>query len=151
MTHYDSTLKTSNKMKEKKQIKWRIELTEHQLRLMAQCVEDCHRFIGGQMELSNSTSCLKHCRHLGEELHTLKPFVTPELGRGASYGWSGGSCPNDNQRKFIAETYYLYREIYHQVTLDKAKDKDMDWNVYLGETLTCKDSGEPIKVERVEL
>ena len=133
-------------MKEKK---WRIELTEHQLMLMAKCVEDCSRFISGQMELSNSTSCLKHCRHLGEELHTLKPFVTPELGRGASYGSSGGSCPNDNQRKFIAETYYLYREIYHQVTLDKAKDKDMDWNVYLGETLTCKDSGEPIKVERL--
>ena len=130
--------------------KWRIELTEHQLMLMAKCVEDCSRFISGQMELSNSTSCLKHCRHLGEELHTLKPFVTPELGRGASYGWSGGSCPNDNQRKFIAETYYLCREIYHQVTLDKAKDKDMDWNVYLGETLTCDESGEPIKVERVE-
>ena len=134
-------------MKEKK---WRIELTEYQLMLMAKCVEDCSRFISGQMELSNSTSCLKHCRHLGEELHTLKPFVTPELGRGASYGWSGGSCPNDNQRKFIAETYYLYREIYHQVTLNKAKDKDMDWNVYLGETLTCNESGEPIKVERIE-
>ena len=134
-------------MKEKK---WRIELTEHQLMLMAKCVEDCSRFISGQMELSNSTSCLKHCRHLGEELHTLQPFVTPELGRGASYGWNGGSCPNDHQRKFIAETYYLYREIYHQVTLDKAKDKDMDWNVYLGETLTCNESGEPIKVERIE-
>ena len=133
-------------MKEKK---WLIELTEHQLMLMAKCVEDCSRFISGQMELSNSTSCLKHCRHLGEELHTLKPFVTPELGRGASYGWNGGSCPNDHQRKFIAETYYLYREIYHQVTLDKAKDKDMDWNVYLGETLTCNESGEPIKVERI--
>ena len=133
-------------MKEKK---WRIELTEHQLMLMAKCVEDCSRFISGQMELSNSTSCLKHCRHLGEELHTLQPFVPPELGRGASYGWNGGSCPNDHQRKFIAETYYLYREIYHQVTLDKAKDKDMDWNVYLGETLTCNESGEPIKVERI--
>ena len=118
--------------------------------LMAKCIEDCSRFIGGQMEVSNSTTCLKHGRHLGEELRTLQPFVTPELERGASYGWNGGSCPNENQRKFIAETYYLYREIYHQVTLDKAKDKDMDWNVYLGETLTCKDSGEPIKVERVE-
>ena len=133
-------------MKEKK---WRIELTEHQLRLIANCVEDCHRFIGGQMELSNSTVCLEHSRHLGEELSKLQPFVTPELGRGASYGWNGGSCPNDHQRKFIAETYYLYREIYHQVTLDKAKDKDMDWNVYLGETLTCNESGEPIKVERI--
>ena len=147
MTHYDSTLKTSNKMKEKK---WRIELTEHQLMLMAKCVEDCSRFISGQMELSNSTSCLKHCRHLGEELHTLQPFVTPELGRGASYGWNGGSCPNDHQRKFIAETYYLYREIYHQLTLEAAKHKDMWWNVYLGETLTCDESGEPIKVERID-
>ena len=130
--------------------KWRIELTEHQLMLMAKCIEDCSRFIGGQMELSNSTTCLKHGRYLGEELRTLQPFVTPELGCGASYGWNGGSCPDENQRKFIAETYYLYREIYHQVTLDKAKDKDMDWNVYLGETLTCKDSGEPIKVERID-
>ena len=147
-TNKDIVIGEEKNMKEKK---WRIELTEHQLMLMAKCIEDCSRFISGQMELSNSTSCLKHCRHLGEELHTLQPFVTPELGRGASYGWNGGSCPNDHQRKFIAETYYLYREIYHQVTLDKAKDKDMDWNVYLGETLTCKDSGEPIKVERVEL
>ena len=134
-------------MKEKK---WRIELTEHQLRLIANCVEDCHRFIGGQMELSNSTACLKHGRHLGEELSTLQAFVTPLLERGASYGWNGGSCPDKNQRKFIAETYYLYREIYHQLTLEAAKHKDMGWNVYLGETLTCDESGEPIKVERIE-
>ena len=130
--------------------KWRIELNEHQLRLIANCVEDCHRFICGQMELSNSTACLKHGRHLGEELSTLQAFVTPLLERGASYGWNGGSCPNDNQRKFIAETYYLYREIYHQLTLEAAKHKDMGWNVYLGETLTCAESGEPIKVERIE-
>lgn len=134
-------------MKEKK---WRIELTGHQLMLIANCVEDCHRFIGGQMELSNSTACLKHGRHLGEELSTLQAFVTPLLERGASYGWNGGSCPDDNQRKFIAETYYLYREIYHQLTLEAAKHKDMGWNVYLGETLTCDESGEPIRVERVE-
>ena len=134
-------------MKEKK---WRIELTEHQLRLIANCVEDCHRFIGGQMELSNSTACLKHGRHLGEELSTLQAFVTPLLERGASYGWNGGSCPDANQRKFIAETYYLYREIYHQLTIEAAKHKDMGWNVYLDETLTCSESGEPIKVKKIE-
>ena len=134
-------------MKEKK---WRIELTEHQLRLMAQCVEDCHRFIGGQMELINSTACLKHYCQLSEELGKLQPLVTPEIGRGASYGWNGGLCPNDNQRKFLAETYYLYREIYHQMTLEAAKYKDMGWNVYLGETLTCNESGEPINIERIE-
>ena len=85
-------------MKEKK---WRIELTEHQLRLIANCVEDCHRFIGGQTELSNSTACLKHYRELSEELDKLQPLVTPELGRGSSYGWDGGTCPDDNQRKFM--------------------------------------------------
>ena len=134
-------------MKEKK---WRIELTEHQLRLMAQCIEDCHRFIAGQMELSNSTADLEHYCELSEELGKLQPLVTPLLGRGASYGWNGGSCPNENQRKFLAETYYLYCEIYHQLTLEAAKHKDMNRNVYLGETLTCDESGEPIKVERIE-
>ena len=133
-----------------KENKWRIELTEHQLRLIANCVEDCHRFIGGQMELSNSTSCLTHHLELSEELRKLQPLVTPRLGRGASYGWNGGSCPNEDQRKFLSETYYLYREIRHQITLDEAKYEDMGWNVYLGDTLTCKDSGEPIKVERIE-
>ena len=133
-----------------KQKKWRIELTEHQLRLMAHCIEDCHRFIGGQMELSNSTSCLTHHLELSEELGKLQQFVAPNLGRGASYGWSGGSCPNENQRKFLAETYYLYREIYHQMTIEDAKHNYIGWNVYLGETLTCDESGEPIKVERIE-
>ena len=102
------------------------------------------------MELNNSTVCLEYYRELSDELSKLQPLVTPLLGRGASYGWNGGSCPDDYQRKFIAETYYLYREIYHQLTLEAAKHSDMGWNVYLGETLTCKDSGEPIKVERVE-
>ena len=134
-----------------KEKKWRIELTEHQLRLIANCVEDFHRFIGGQMELSNSTTCLKHGRHLGEELSTLQAFVTPLLERGASYGWNGSSCPYKPQRKFIAETYYLYREIYHQIVLEKAKRMNMSCNVYIDETLTCDESGEPIKVERIEL
>ena len=130
--------------------KWIIELTEHQLQLIAKCVEDCHRFIGGQMELSNSTSCLTHHLELSQELCKLQKFVTPLLERGASYGWDGGSCPNYNQRRFLAETYYLYREIYHKITLDVAKYVDMRCNVYLDETLTCSESGEPIKVERVE-
>lgn len=133
-----------------KQKKWRVELTESQLWLIANCVEDCHRFIGGQMDLYNSTSCLKNYCELIEELGKLQPLVTPLLSRNASYGWNGGSCPDDYQRKFIAETYYLYREIYHQLTLEAAKHRDMGWNVYLSETLTCSESGEPIKVERIE-
>ena len=102
------------------------------------------------MELINSTACLTHHLELSEELGKLQPLVTPQLECGASYGWNGGACPNDNQRKFLAETYYLYREIRHQIALDEAKYKDIGLNVYLGETLTCDESGEPIKVERIE-
>lgn len=130
--------------------KWRIELNEHQLRLIANCVEDCHRFISGQTELINSTACLEHYKSLSEELNRLQPLVTPLLVHGASYGWNGGHCPNKEQRRFIAETYYLYREIYHQMNIEESKHKDISWNVYLGETLTCGESGEPIKVEMIE-
>ena len=130
--------------------KWRIELNEHQLRLIANCIEDCHRFISGQTELSNSTACLEHYKELREDLNRLQPLVTPSLGHGASYGWNGGSCPNKDQRRFIAETYYLYREIYHQIEIETAKHTDKWWNVYLFETLTCGESGEPIKVEMIE-
>lgn len=126
--------------------KWRIELTEHQLRLIANCVEDCHRFIAGQTELYNSTACLRHYMELTYGLDKLKPFVTHKIGRGASYGWNGGSCPNGRQRKFIAETYYLYRKIRERIWIENSPLG----NKYLSETLRCKESGEPIKVERIE-
>ena len=125
-------------------------MNEHQSRLIANCVEDCHRFIAGQMGLSNSTVYLQHYCELSDELDKLQHLVTPLLEFGASYGWNGSSCPYKPQRKFIAETYYLYREIYHQLILDMSKNKNMYCNVYLDETLTCDESGEPIKVERVE-
>lgn len=127
--------------------KYRITLTEAQLRLMAECVEDCHRFMAGQLELCNTTSRLDNYEELAHELAALQPLVTPELSLGSSWKWSGGLSQNDLQRKFIAETYYLYREIYHRLTTERAKEVNMSGNVYLGETLRCEDSGEPIKIE----
>lgn len=49
-------------------------------------------------------------------LRELQPLVTPALGCGSSYSWNGGHCPNEQQRKFIAQTYYLYREMRHRLT-----------------------------------
>lgn len=132
-------------------MKYKLELTEEQLMLMAQCVEDCHRFASGQAELTNTTSELKNSRELEDRLQELEPLIVPELERGASYGWSGQSCPDKYQREFIAKTYYLYREIYHQVISEKQRRQGgFGWNVYLGETLRCKDSGEEIKVTPIE-
>ena len=125
-------------------------MTESQLRLIAKCVEDCSRFASGQTEMGNTIGYLRNSSSIRDVLRTVKPIVTPGLEPNASYGWNGGSCPRKLQRGFIAKTYYLYREILHCLTVERNKEEDMSWNVYLGETLRCADSGEPIKLEVVD-
>ena len=127
--------------------KYQITLTEEQLMLMAHCVEDCSRFAAGQTELDNTLLFIDKYPHfeLRRSLRDLQPLVTPSLGREASYGWNGSSCPNEEQRKFIAQSYYLYREIYHQHNLAEGID-----NVYTSETLRCKDSSETIQVKVID-
>jgi hypothetical protein len=132
-----------------KKTKWRLTLTEPQLRLISQCVEDCSRFASGQTEMGNTIGYLHNSSSIRDVLRTVKPIVTPGLEPNASYGWNGGSCPRKLQRGFIAKTYYLYREILHCLTVERNKEEDMSWNVHLGETLRCADSGEPIKLEVV--
>lgn len=132
-------------------MKYKIELTEEQLMLMANCVEDCHRFAAGQAELTNTTSVLKNSRELQNILQGLECLIVHEPMRGSSYGWSGQSCPDKYQREFIAKTYYLYREIYHQVISERHRRQGgYEWNVYIDATLRCKDSGEKIKVTPIE-
>ena len=130
----------------KEEQKYTLTLTESQLRLMAQCIEDCHRFASGQMELANTTAMVKNRGEFCRKLNELQPYMTPELSRGSSYKWSGIGCPDEYQRKFIARTYYIYREIYHQLRIQNEHD---GYNVYDSPTLTCKDSGEQIKIQKV--
>lgn len=136
---------------EKTEKKYRITLSERQLYRVIECVEDIHRFMGGQVELQYATCMLDNMHELHDKMRKeIYPLVVPELyrqyGRNASYGWNGGSCPNEHQRKFLAETYYLYREILHQLTIRDSKD---DWSVYNSSTLRCEDSGEPIIIEEL--
>ena len=127
--------------------KYQITLTEEQLMLMARCVEDCSRFAAGQTGLGNTLLFIGRYPlfELRRNLQDLQSLVTPGLGRGASYGWNGSRCPCEEQRKFIAQTYYLYREIFHQHNLAEGIS-----NVYTSETLRCKDSGETIQVKVID-
>lgn len=125
----------------KNERKYTITLSEKQMMLIANCVEDIHRFLAGQTELANATLSLDNHREVTDSLRRLQPLVTPELPMGASYGWSGGTCPNEHQRRRIAETYYLYREMLHQYNVANGHR-----NVYSSETLRCEESGEPIKI-----
>lgn len=133
-------------MKEKK---FRITVSESQLWMIADCVEDIHRFMAGQTELYNCTSMLDDMHEVHDVLKEAYPYVVPALllkhGRGAGYPWSGGSCPNEFQRRFIASSYYLYREIRHFDAVRRGVD-----NVYRGSTLRCEDSGMPIVIEELQ-
>ena len=134
----------------KKEKKYQIELSETQLKLIADCVEDCHRFASGQTELHNtaahSTMENDNYRELSDALRELHYLVTPELPYNASYGWNGFHCPHEVQRKFIAQTYPTYREILHFFA---CQQKDNDWNTYRSETLTCEEGGMPIKIKEI--
>lgn len=128
---------------------YRITMTESQLRLMANAVEDWHRFLAGQCEMANATSFIKDMHEARKNLDIfVRPYIVSELKHnGASYGWSGGNCPNDYQRKAIAMSYMIYRETIHYLTTHNGKD--MSWNCYNSETLTCEDQGPLIKIEEV--
>lgn len=127
--------------------RYQIELTEDQLYLIAQCVEDIHRFMAGQTELSNCTSSLDRFGELRDKLSELQPFVTPGLPHNSSYGWSGSACPNKYQRKIIAKTYPIYREIYHFLAVKNGNG----FSVYNSDTLTCPEGGEPIKIKEITI
>lgn len=114
-------------------------MTEEQIALAVACIEDIHRFLAGQTELYNATTVLDNSSEVQGMLKQLHPLVTPGLPPNASYGWDGMHCPNESQRKMIAATYYLYREMRHKYNLANKKQ-----DVYTSETLRCKNSGEPI-------
>lgn len=121
--------------------KYTITLNEEQLMIISNCVEDVHRFLCGQTELNFTTAVLDKCNPVRNRLEGMKPLITPGLYPGQSYDWEGNGCPNEAQRRMIAQTYYLYREMRHRYTLANGHN-----NVYTSPTLTCEDSGEPIRI-----
>lgn len=117
--------------------KYIIELTEKQLQLIARCVEDCHRFAAGQTGMTNTTGNL-FVKGLREKLAELRKDIAPcdWAGNGAAEGW---------QRRFVAQTYPIYREIYHHLDIESGKE-----NVYTSPTLRSGLGGEPPLITTIE-
>lgn len=124
--------------------------SEEHLVLIAHAVEDFSRFLSGQCELNHATSVIQDhndYRKAQELLMEIHDLVTPELPRNASYSWNGGHCPNDAQRKAIAMSYGIYRQILHFFACQKPEN---GWNCYQSPTLTCEEQGGLIKISEIK-
>lgn len=112
--------------------KYQMTLTKEQIMLIANCVEDCHRFACGETELWNTIASMSGHGELRAKMKELHDFAVPELSTNQYYDWAGSGCKDKSQKKFIAQTYAIYREILHKVVND---------GVYKHPTLTCEDNG----------
>lgn len=133
------------KMKRKvKDELYKIILTEEQLKLIAECVEDCHRFASGQTDMANMLKRIGLLKHREALRLVNKGFITPFLKDG-EYIPFDGSRLDGAHKEYVAKTYPLYREIYHRLAQIHGDD-----SVYSSETLLCENSGRLIEVEKVE-
>jgi len=123
--------------------KYTIELSEEQMRLVSNCLEDVSRFAGGQCELRYTVEemlvglphdeQMKRYREAESLLNQLKTVLLPELAQNESKGYNG--------TEFIGNVYHIYRTILHQLA------QDNDWNnVYSSPSLPSGNMG-TIKIE----
>ena len=137
-----SNFKLTTKMK-----KYRIELSEQQMRLIADCLEDVSRFASGQWEMRYTVEemlrglpfdeQMKRRSEVEELLKQTKRVLLPDYPDNASKGYNGS--------EFIGNTYQIYRTILHQLA------KDNDWNnVYSSSALPSGNLG-TIKIESVDV
>ena len=130
--------------------KYTITLTEEQMRLIAEGMEDYHRFLAGECRMANAIGYVPlagmhtHRDEMERHAHALMAFGLP---LGGSYKWDGGSCPNKLQHKAIAMSYMIYREIFHHFAMQRPK---MSWNILQAPTLTCEEQGPLIKIEEAK-
>jgi len=118
--------------------KYRIELSEQQMRLIADCLEDVSRFASGQFEMRYTIEemlrglpfdeQMKRREEVEELLKRAKRILLPEFPDNASKGYNGS--------EFIGNTYQIYRTILHQLA------KDNNWNnVYSSSALPSGNFG----------
>lgn len=127
--------------------KYKIELSEEQIRLISFCLEDLSRFASGQCELRYTLEemlkglpfdeQMKKRDEVEKLLKQIKRILLPELQFNESKGYNGS--------EFIGNTYQIYRSILHQLAIDNK------WNnTYSSPTLSSGNMG-TIKIEQTNM
>ena len=104
--------------------KYTIELSEEQMRLIADCLDDVSRFASGQWQLRNTLEemltglpfeeFLERRNKAEELLRQAKRVLLPDFVDNQSYGYNG--------TEFIGNCYQISRTILYQLAMD------YDWN-----------------------
>jgi len=126
--------------------KYKIELSEAQMRLVSDCLEDVSRFASGQWEFRHTIEQMicglpfeeqMAKRQKVEELfREAKRILLPEINDNASKGYNGS--------EFIGNSYQIYRTILHKLAIDN------DWNnVYSSPALPSGNLG-TINIELID-
>lgn len=120
-----------------------ITLSEKQMKIIAECLEDISRFASGQWELENTVEAMLEGLSIDEQiarredaevyLKAARKVLMPEQG-----------FKNYNGTYFIGNTYQIYRTILHQLTVDKGVE-----NVYSYPSLPSGNLG-TIKIEKLD-
>ena len=132
-----------------KEQKYTLTVTEKQLILIANCIEDISRFLAGQTELWHTCACLENCMEIRNKLKEIESLVTPNLPENCFYSWCGDGCENQKQAEYIAKTYTIYREILHKIIVLNKSDNE-DYNVYNSPTPISQLGGELPKIEKLD-
>lgn len=127
--------------------KYKIELSEEQMFLIAHCLEDVSRFASGQWELRCTIEEMLRGLPFDEQmkrreiaeglLKEVKKILLPDLLDNQSKNYNGS--------EFIGNTYQIYRTIFHQLAIDN------NWNnVYSSPALPSGVLG-TINIEKVKV
>jgi hypothetical protein len=125
--------------------KYTIELSEEQMRLIADCMDDVSRFASGQWQLRTTLNemlqglpfeeWIERRNEAEELLKQAKRVLLPDFADNQSFGY--------NSTEFIGNCYQITRTILYQL----AKDNDWD-NVYSSPALASGTLG-TIKIEQI--
>ena len=124
---------------------YKIELSENQMRLIADCLDDVSRFAGGQWEMRHIIEemvkglpideQLRRRDNAEELLRQVKQILLPDMPDNGSKGYNG--------TEFIGNTYQIYRTILHKFAVDN------NWNnIYSSPALPSGNMG-TIKIEKL--
>lgn len=125
--------------------KYTIELSEEQMRLIADCLDDVGRFASGQWQLRKTLEemlrglpfdeQMKRRNESEELLRQAKRILLPDFADNESYGY--------NSTEFIGNCYQISRTILYQLAME------YNWNnVYSSPALPSGTMG-TIKIERL--